>query len=82
MMPSLEVMPLVAQENEKKGEDGSDLGYYSGLEFENVDADLEKSIRDSDLDLEEEIIYGQDHLFQPFDFFTQRKTKRFFREEI
>jgi len=25
---------------------------------------------------------GKDHLFQPFDFFTSRKTKRFFKEDF
>lgn len=59
-----------------------DLGYYSGLEFENLEQDLETSICDSVGDLEEDHMVGKDHLFQPFDFFTSRKTKRFFREDI
>lgn len=27
-------------------------------------------------------LIGKDHLFQPFDFFTSRKTKQFFREDF
>ena len=59
-----------------------DLGYYSGLEFENLERDLEKSICESVDDLEEEYVLGKDHGFQPFDFLTSRKTKRFFREDV
>ena len=59
-----------------------DLGYFSGLEFENLERDLEKSICDSVDDLEEEYVLAKDHGFQPFDFLTSRKTKRFFREDV
>ena len=40
-----------------------DLGYYSGLEFENLEQDLETSICDSVGDLEEDHMVGKDHLF-------------------
>ena len=73
-MPSFEVT--------KKFEESEALEYYSGQEFENLEQDLEKSICDSVGDLEEDQAFGKDHLFQPFDFFTSRKTKRFFHEDI
>lgn len=33
-------------------------------------------------DLHDQDLIGKDHLFQPYDFFTQRRTKRFFHEDF
>ena len=47
-----------------------------------MERDLEKSICESAEDFEENFIYGKNNEYQPFDFFTSRKTKHFFKEDV
>ena len=57
------------------------MGYFSGREFDHVLSDLEKSYNSSLHDFQEKELKGKDHKFQPFDFFTSRVTKNFFKED-
>ena len=58
------------------------VGYYSGKEFENLKSDLNRSYCSSVQDLMDKDMVDTDHQFQPFDFVTSRKTKRFFKEDF
>lgn len=58
------------------------IGYFSDKEFDHVKSDLAKSYCSSLADLHDQDLIGKDHLFQPYDFFTQRRTKRFFHEDF
>ena len=58
------------------------IGYYSGKEFENLQEEDVKSYCSSVADMEEVALLDLNHVQQPYDFFTSRKTKRFFREDF
>ena len=58
------------------------IGYYSGKEFDHVKSDGVRSYNSSVADLLEEDIKGKEHIFQPYDFYTSRLSKRFFKEDF
>lgn len=43
---------------------------------------MERSFCETVVNTDEEYVMDKDHLYQPFDFFTQRKAKRFFKEDL
>jgi hypothetical protein len=59
----------------------SEASYWTDKEFENLSADLHKSHVSSQLDFEEEELIEAGRVM-PYDFQTNRKAKRFFKEDL
>ena len=57
------------------------IGYYSGREFANAKDDGERSYNSSVHDLFEQDLKGNTIVFQPYDFYTSRRNKKFFKED-
>lgn len=66
--------------NEHQDHESTISSFWSDKEFENLSDQLHRSYCSSQMDFEDDQ-FREAHRMMPYDYLTQRKTKRYFKED-